>query len=312
MTWKTCITTIHSSFSTHILTRKMTWLWWCYRARKFFNSHPHKEDDLRLLPICPVLSLFQLTSSQGGWLPVCSITSSSVGFSTHILTRRMTILFAHICTTFPFSTHILTRRMTGDPDTFLRQLGLFNSHPHKEDDYTFHFGSLLSSFFNSHPHKEDDLREQTGLLSSLIFNSHPHKEDDTYPNCQGTPFTVFNSHPHKEDDYLVNSSHFCSVVFNSHPHKEDDLSSSNLSNLLDFSTHILTRRMTLLFSSLNYSNHFQLTSSQGGWHSVTLTDNVLVFFQLTSSQGGWRMVISLFCSTEFFNSHPHKEDDGMR
>ena len=59
----------------------MTW--------RFFNSHPHKEDDVA-------------TSS-----PTLLQT-----FSTHILTRRMTSPAHTPIVTQIFSTHILTRRMT--------------------------------------------------------------------------------------------------------------------------------------------------------------------------------------------------------
>ena len=56
------------SFSTHILTRRMTIILLCtYIAVEVFNSHPHKEDDELFDKIC-----------------------SCVNFSTHILTRRMT------------------------------------------------------------------------------------------------------------------------------------------------------------------------------------------------------------------------------
>ena len=56
---------------------------------QFFNSHPHKEDD-----------------SGAHWMRIIRC------FSTHILTRRMTMC----CPT------------SGNPQPF------FNSHPHKEDD----------------------------------------------------------------------------------------------------------------------------------------------------------------------------------
>ena len=56
---------------------------------RLFNSHPHKEDDK----------------------------------------TNQAILFYNC-----FSTHILTRRMTVHDDTSLGVLQFFNSHPHKEDD----------------------------------------------------------------------------------------------------------------------------------------------------------------------------------
>ena len=99
---------------------------------------------------------------------------------------------------------------------------------------------------------------------------------------------VFNSHPHKEDDLEAEIPATSEKVFNSHPHKEDDCVAFNLANHNAFSTHILTRRMTSPFS-------------YGGFG--------VVVFQLTSSQGGWLMNPERREVYQFFNSHPHKEDD---
>ena len=55
-----------------------------------------------------------------------------------------------------FSTHILTRRMT-IPTIFILYVDkFFNSHPHKEDDVAYFVYTYIITFFNSHPHKEDD------------------------------------------------------------------------------------------------------------------------------------------------------------
>ena len=62
----------------------------------------------------------------------CICTNRS--FSTHILTRRMTICCRYRIRTRYFSTHILTRRMTLQAYPNQQNLKLFNSHPHKEDD----------------------------------------------------------------------------------------------------------------------------------------------------------------------------------
>ena len=76
-----------------------------------FNSHPHKEDDvfIKFIPI-------------------------PINFSTHILTRRMTLLLVQMQLFMMFSTHILTRRMTRSELWIDARDLLFNSHPHKEDD----------------------------------------------------------------------------------------------------------------------------------------------------------------------------------
>ena len=59
-------------------------------------------------------------------------------------------------------------------------------------------------------------------------------------------------------------------------------------NCVCFSTHILTRRMTrtTMWSMIELT--FQLTSSQGGWQYYFIKKARKYVFQLTSSQGGWR------------------------
>ena len=97
----------------------------------------------------------------------------------------------------------------------------------------------------------------------------------------------FNSHPHKEDDVSLAVLISFFRDFNSHPHKEDDYYRQRTLRSRSISTHILTRRMTrLMRKTLHY------------WK-----------FQLTSSQGGWRDFCNQLYSSEYFNSHPHKEDD---
>ena len=78
-----------------------------------------------------------------------------------------------------------------------------------------------------------------------------------------------------------------SWLFNSHPHKEDDPVGSMRYPLILFSTHILTRRMTVVVLDVGCRWTFQLTSSQGGWHQLHQQCCCQIFFQLTSSQGGW-------------------------
>ena len=54
------------------------------------------------------------------------------------------------------------------------------------------------------------------------------------------------------------------TLFNSHPHKEDDDPTATIMDDIRFSTHILTRRMTVFPAYLKCGRSFQLTSSQGG------------------------------------------------
>ena len=81
-----------------------------------------------------------------------------------------------------------------------------------------------------------------------------------------------------------------SLLFNSHPHMEDDVFFSYRVTWKNFSTHILTWRMTFSFPT--------------GLH-----DRI---FQLTSSHGGWRNLLSVNRRYSFFNSHPHKKDDDRK
>ena len=114
-----------------------------------FNSHPHKEDDGRWLYTIFLGSLFQLTSSQGGWLVFFFLSSSSASFiSTHILTRRMTVSAAIVASvSCPY----------------------FNSHPHKEDDLLYMGVDEEWLYFNSHPHKEDDHTKTVSENCGIIF-----------------------------------------------------------------------------------------------------------------------------------------------
>ena len=88
-----------------------------------FNSHPHKEDDVYV---------------KGD--------ISCISFSTHILTRRMTKPSTVNVRNIIFSTHILTRRMTQRRDHYVYGRCIFNSHPHKEDDFCMASVDYKNSF----------------------------------------------------------------------------------------------------------------------------------------------------------------------
>ena len=176
-------------------------------------------------------------------------------------------LFAYPNTSLlTFSTHILTRRMTICDATNPTSAMIFNSHPHKEDDTLSIQTYSLYQFFNSHPHKEDDHHIPT-CTATITFSTHILTRRMTVLCiffCLQHLF--FNSHPHKEDD------HFLSIRYYNY----------------GFSTHILTRRMTFL-------THHQLQHSCFSTHILTRRMTVLCIF---------------FCLQHlFFNSHPHKEDD---
>ena len=121
-----------------------------------------------------------------------------------------------------------------------------------------------NQIFNSHPHKEDDFAS-TEPFANIRFSTHilTRRMTVPLPTLFGV-YKFFNSHPHKEDDIF--HLHKCTGIFffNSHPHKEDDAFCDAMVAHGYFSTHILTRRMTSGDPSAGTVEAFQLTSSQGG------------------------------------------------
>ena len=128
--WRGCL---HADrISTHILTKRMTdsvawsiqgrvfqltssrrgWQWWIrfQLLYKYFNSHPHEEDDS--------------TESPADRIPC---------ISTHILTKRMTYRLVEESYLWKFQ---LTSSRRGWQDACTRKMSrkYFNSHPHEEDD----------------------------------------------------------------------------------------------------------------------------------------------------------------------------------
>ena len=100
--------------------------------------------------------------------------------------------------------------------------------------------------------------------------------------------------------------------FNSHPHEEDDeIGTFTINAMLDISTHILTKRMTIATITRPAFTIFQLTSSRRGWPSRIWEWLLDTIFQLTSSRRGWRCKRHSKRTEQHFNSHPHEEDDHL-
>ncbi len=134
---------------------------------------------------------------------------------------------------------------------------------------------------------------------------------------------------------MTYSWHLKSVLtryFNSHPHEEDDDPQNEFRDIVEISTHILTKRMTTHKMNSGILWRFQLTSSRRGWQlqNIQLSCHRLHFnshpheeddvfcpscgklvraFQLTSSRRGWRLTRWSIVQESYFNSHPHEEDD---
>ena len=124
-------------------------------------------------------------------------------------------------------------------------LEYFNSHPHKEDDFSFLFQRskrLISTHILT---RRMTYHRQILQQPYCNFNSHPHKEDDVRAQLCHRYYQYFNSHPHKEDDQPGITESLKQTDFNSHPHKEDDCLVPKESPIFFISTHILTRRMTV-------------------------------------------------------------------
>ena len=88
--------------------------------KRYFNSHPHEEDDR--LQESPRLAQI---------------------ISTHILTKRMTILKVGSISILNISTHILTKRMTA----ILNKNNLFKIAYYISNK---HFISIVDIFFHFH------------------------------------------------------------------------------------------------------------------------------------------------------------------
>ena len=195
---------------------------------------------------------------------------------------------------------------------------------------------LTLTYFNSHPHKEDDGYEglegkdikkkfqltssQGGWLRELRWNWQEQSFQLT--SSQGgwqlqrpllPSYTHFNSHPHKEDD-LVMAKHQFSLFISTHilTRRMTMVILGKSKKKLHISTHILTRRMTFLFFFFLDAFIFQLTSSQGGWRgSTTPQYPVLNISTHILTRRMTRFDNSSISCLEYFNSHPHKEDDAV-
>ena len=167
----------------------------------YFNSPPHKKNHIATTMINTVFFKISTHILTKRMTIIHSFAAPAIYISTHILTKRMTDGFPTFCILCVISTHILTKRMTT-----LQQLV-----------------RLSERYFNSHPHEEDDWKENGYKYGTHYFNSHPHEEDDCHTHFCMAETRNFNSHPHEEDDHEFVFIHcFCPII----------------------STHILTKRMT--------------------------------------------------------------------
>ena len=99
--------------STHILTKRMTTLQQLVRlSERYFNSHPHEEDDGIYNQSCGLQNYFNSHPHEEDDI-IQDFPAPSGNISTHILTKRMT----------------KSLRIYRGGSIY------FNSHPHEEDDH---------------------------------------------------------------------------------------------------------------------------------------------------------------------------------
>ena len=120
------------------------------------------------------------------------------------------------------------------------------------------------------------------------FNSHPHEEDDNWNISNKCNVRYFNSHPHEEDDSSSSATAKSFGNFNSHPHEEDDVGTFQINAMLDISTHILTKRMTVNEGVSSLKNEI----------STHILTKRMTWVEEYQAKNGIH-----------FNSHPHEEDD---
>ena len=298
-------------FSTHILTRRMTWHIWIHTHTSCFSTHilTRRMTVSYLFSLLPCS--FQLTSSQGGWQIPCCLSLMEIFFQ-------------------------LTSSQGGWRSTCICHLSvavIFNSHPHKEDDGTFMVSACELGFSTHILTRRMTLVPICLLLFSVFqLTSSQGGWQCTIIATKGW-YRLFNSHPHKEDDQFLTwplvlrlfSTHILTRRMTSS--RLDTLEqlafqltssqggwlASKIKQLLPlFSTHILTRRMTCVL--LEYDNHTHFSThiltrrmtithflqSQAFYFSThILTRRMTIIpvprleselFQLTSSQGGWHVV----------------------
>ena len=252
--------------------------------------------------------IFQLTSSQGGWHHK-HLQFGIIFFSTHILTRRMTLTHRKSIQGLIFQ---LTSSQGGWRYFFSLLLWkqLFNSHPHKEDDwssFSFNDGLIFSTHILTRrmtsPFVYMQLLEPFQLTSSqggwLWF------DDECIHSCSFQLTSSQGGWP------LLSHIRTTGKFFNSHPHKEDDAEFQRSAFSIRFSTHILTRRMTGMAQlQMPFLYFFNSHPHKEDDRDPNNFFQPYLIFQLTSSQGGWRVFSCVGVGfIAFFNSHPHKEDD---
>ena len=97
--------------------------------------------------------------------------------------------------------------------------------------------------------------------------------------------------------------------FNSHPHEEDDFHMKPCADTQEISTHILTKRMTIAICSATAESLFQLTSSRRGCQRIRTASIAIEYFNSHPHEEDDIYATDNVIDNIHFNSHPHEEDD---
>ena len=217
------------------------------------------------------------------------------------------------------------------------------------------YSSSTNEHFNSHPHEEDDIGQysqlsfiniSTHILTKRMTTSTPARSKffrfqltssrRGWPmNCLSIPFNrLFQLTSSRRGwryvcfiltdfycTFQLTSSRRgwpapsftanCEYLFQLTSSRRGWLLLSELPVLCKYiSTHILTKRMTVSVKKLITSSTFQLTSSRRGWQILLeyFFELIQYFNSHPHEEDDLSSFIKFFCS-KYFNSHPHEEDD---
>ena len=255
------------------------------KGKKYFNSHPHEEDDHK-----PVHHLsqgeFQLTSSRRGWRYGRIESFMFETISTHILTKRMT--------DFPIPlAPIIVFQLTSSRRGWLcwsREeipISYFNSHPHEEDDNANGRRNHLESISTHILTKRMTLMLFTSFVL-ILFQLTSSRRGWRGGSGSKKPSSHISTHILTKRMTRTRMEMCERAIFQLTSSRRGwQIAIYNYVICSSISTHILTKRMTELDEEETKKETFQLTSSRRGWQSTN-----------------W-----FVANTKHFNSHPHEEDD---
>ena len=286
------------AISTHILTKRMTVrCTTCVRFKRYFNSHPHEEDDCEKYFDPENARLFQLTSSRRGWHRGHNVTAGCQHFNSHPHEEDdvkiiMSLISARHFNSHPheeddthwigafrfffISTHILTKRMTS---CFVKLFIIWHISTHiltKRMTARWFWKRNRTNISTHILTKRMTVRSTLEVGYKTYFNSHPHEEDDNLPWFLQFRQVCISTHILTKRMTCC-ASFVCNRLkyFNSHPHEEDDHATQiPVIRGQYFNSHPHeeddVRQLLLPLRIIP----FQLTSSRRGWPFQVVSSSV--------------------------------------